>query len=110
MIISDLTYVENISESTSIQGGTGFFPLPSFGIVRKYTQTDMVSVNFNSVNTFQTIIDAPGLNSAAAGAKGDVITGNYPAFSFSKADTLAVAKLYGDSFSLSTSVAVATPY
>ena len=106
MIISDLRYVENISESTSIQGGWGFsYP----GIVRKYTQVDTVTTNFNTINTFSTIIDAPGLNSAAAGAKGDAMTGFHNAFTYTKADTLAVVKLYGDSFSLSTSVAVATP-
>ncbi|MEG4023829.1 hypothetical protein [Microcoleus sp. S13C4] len=95
MIISDLNYLEVVSESTAVQGG--------------FSEYDSVSINFNTTNTFSTSVNSPKTysNSAAAGAKG-VANNNtwFPTYSYTKADTLAVADYLGGSFSGSTSVAV----
>lgn len=112
MIISDLAYVENISESTSVQGGTGSFPFP----FPTYYQFDSVVMSFSSLNNFATTVNSPTTdsNSASAGAKGDAINNSHwPSYSFTKADTIAVTELYGGSFSGSSSAAVinsAWPY
>ena len=95
MIISDLNYLEVVAESTAVQGG--------------WSETDIVNIGFNTVNTFATLVNTPYTltNSAAAGAKG--VANNdtcLPTFSYTKADTLAVADFLGCSFSGSTSVAV----
>jgi hypothetical protein len=95
MIISDLNYME--SAEANVQGGTGFY------------ESDKVDITFNTYNNFATTINNPkaGGNAAAAGAKG--VANNYsgyPTYSFTKADTLAVADYLGGSFSASTSVAV----
>ncbi len=103
MIISDLNHMESISTSRSVAGGTGY---PT------YFQYDLVKIDFNSKNSFQTNVNSPKTfsNSAAAGAKGDAINPyNIPSYSFTKADTLAVTQLGGGSFSASTSVAVINP-
>lgn len=110
MFISDLNYVENLSESTSIQGGT--YSIPSSMIFRSYVESDIVSVNFNSLNNFSTNVNSPYTltNSASAGAKGDAINNfGLPSYSFTKADTVAVTQLWGGSFSASTSAAVINP-
>ncbi|OUC16516.1 MAG: hypothetical protein B0A82_01210 [Alkalinema sp. CACIAM 70d] len=96
MIISDLNYLESVE--AQIEGGT-------YG----FSETDTVSINFNTTNNFATNVNSPYTlsNSAAAGAKG--VANNYtylPTYSYTKADTLAVADFLGGSFSGSTSVAV----
>ena len=93
MIISDLNYME--SAEANVQGG--------------FSETDSVFVNFTTRNTFITTVNSPFTltNSAAAGAKG--VANNFThraTYSFTKADTLAVADYLGGSFSASTSVAV----
>jgi hypothetical protein len=105
MIISDLNYLEAVSASANVEGGTNPY---------SYYENDYVAINFNSYNNFSTSVNSPKTysNSAAAGAKGDAINpyGAYvPSYSFTKADTLAVAQLGGGSFSASTSVAVINP-
>jgi hypothetical protein len=95
MIISDLNYLEFVSEATAVEGG--FF------------ETDIVNISFNTVNTAGTFISSPFAysNSAAAGAK--AVANNdtcLPSYSFTKADTIAVTDLFGGSFSGSTSTAV----
>ncbi|OUC16517.1 MAG: hypothetical protein B0A82_01215 [Alkalinema sp. CACIAM 70d] len=96
MIISDLNYLESVE--TQIEGGTYSF-----------YESDYVSINFNTTNNFATNVNSPKTysNSAAAGAKG-VANNNtwFPTYSYTKADTLAVADFLGGSFSGSTSVAV----
>lgn len=104
MIISDLTYVENISESTSVQGGCWSCE-PEY----TYFQNDFVGINFLTSNAFQTSVNSPmtGSNSASAGAKGEAINNwGLPSYSFTKADTISVTELLGSSFSGSTSAAV----
>ena len=95
MIISDLNYLEVVSEATAVQGG--FF------------ESDAVYVTFSTTNLFSTYVNTPTTysNSAAAGAKG-VANNNtcFPTYSYTKADTLAVADYLGGSFSASTSAAV----
>ena len=95
MIISDLNYLEVVSESTAVQGG--------------FSEFDYVSVNFSTTNQFATFVNSPTTfsNSAAAGAK-SVANNNTPfaTFSYTKGDTLAVADYLGGSFSASTSAAV----
>jgi hypothetical protein len=101
MIISDLNILEVAEEAISIQGGT-IQP-------RSYSETDRISVNFDSFNRFQTSVIDPFTrnNSAAAGAKGDAQNfTNDPTYSFTKADTVAATRYLGDSFSSSTSAAV----
>ncbi len=100
MIISDLNYLEVVSESTAVQGGCN-----------TWSESDYVDLNFDTTNTFTLDINTQlcGLadgNFASAGAKG-VATGDAcsPLNSFTKADTLAVVAYGGDSFSCSTSVA-----
>ena len=95
MIISDLNYLEVVAESTAVQGG--------------WCETDIVNIGFGTTNVFTTIVNSPYTltNSAAAGAKG--VANNdtcYATYSYTKADTLAVADLLGGSFSGSTSAAV----
>ena len=100
MIISDLNYLEVVAESTAVQGGCA---------TPTWSETDIVNIGFNTVNTFATLVNTPYTltNSAAAGAKG--VANNdtcLPTYSYTKADTLAVADFLGGSFSGSTSVAV----
>ncbi|WGV26006.1 hypothetical protein [Halotia branconii] len=102
MIISDLNILESVEETSTIQGGIR---------VRNYNQRDDIRVRFDSNNNFQTVVRDPRTfnNSAAAGAKGDAQNNNYrfiPTYSFTKADTVAVAEYLGESFSASTSAAV----
>ncbi|MDB9446657.1 hypothetical protein [Anabaena sp. CS-542/02] len=105
MIISELNTLETV-EAVSVVGGI---------VNRSYTQTDLVSIAFGSLNAFQTVIASPGNpgnNSAAAGAKADAQNNRsllgLPFFvtSYTKADTMAVTETLGGSFSASTSVAV----
>ncbi len=101
MIISDLNYLEVVSNATVV-GGTGSAP--------GFTEVDSIYINFTTTNSFYTNVNSPKTysNSAAAGAKG-VATNNYffiPTYSYTKADTLAVTEFGGGSFSGSTSVAV----
>jgi len=103
MIIAELNYLEAVSEA-SVQGGTR----PGRNLSSTYTQEDKVTVRFDTTNRFQTIVTAPNNVhniSASAGAKGDAIV-RYDVYSFTKADTLAVVDDKGNSFSLSTSVAL----
>jgi hypothetical protein len=102
MIISDLNILEVVEEAASIQGGIA---------PRSYFESDSVNVNFNSSNNFATFVRDPRTfnNSAAAGAKGDAQNTRFPGvptYSFTKADTVAVADYLGQSFSASTSAAV----
>jgi hypothetical protein len=93
MIISDLNYLE--TAAANIEGG--------------FYEYDYVSVKFDTTNKFTTIVNSPKTysNSAAAGAKGVANNDTYYAtYSFTKADTLAVADYLGGSFSASTSAAV----
>jgi len=106
MIIAELNYLEAVSEA-SVQGGTR----PGRNLSSTYTQEDKVTVRFDTTNRFQTIVTAPNNVhniSASAGAKGDAIVRYYDVYSFTKADTLAVVDDKGNSFSLSTSVALIT--
>ena len=97
MIISDLNHMD--TAESNVQGGTYY----------SFYENDRVDIAFNSFNSFTTVINNPkaGGNAAAAGAKG-VANNNtpFPTYSFTKADTLAVADYLGGSFSASTSVAV----
>jgi hypothetical protein len=97
MIISDLSYLE--VAAANVEGGTSY----------DFEERDLVAITFDTTNKFTTIVNSPYTltNSAAAGAKG-VATNDthYATYSFTKADTLAVADFLGDSFSASTSVAV----
>jgi hypothetical protein len=101
MIISDLNILEVVEETVNIQGGT-IRP-------RNYNESDRINVNFVTTNDFATRVIDPRTfnNSAAAGAKGDAqnFTSD-PTYSFTKADTVAVTRYLGDSFSASTSAAV----
>lgn len=104
MIISDLNYME-VSES-NIKGGT-FKSGNRFE--SSYTQIDKICIDFTSNNNFATSVNSPMTltNSASAGAKGDAINNTWwPTYSFTKADTIAVADFLGGSFSASTSAAV----
>jgi hypothetical protein len=97
MIISDLSYLE--VAAANVEGGTSY----------DFEERDLVAITFDTTNKFTTIVNSPYTltNSAAAGAKG--VANNdtyYPTYSFTKADTLAVADFLGGSFSASTSVAV----
>jgi hypothetical protein len=99
MIISDLSYLE--VAAANVEGGTYSF--------YDFEERDLVEITFNSYNNFATSVNSPSTytNSAAAGAKG--VANNdthHPTYSFTKADTLAVADFLGGSFSASTSVAV----
>ncbi|GBE91019.1 hypothetical protein [Nostoc cycadae] len=105
MIISDLEILE-VVEVANVQGGI---------VTRGYLQNDFVNVNFSSFNRFQTVVVDPRTagNSAAAGAKGDAQNNRRnlfgftdPTYSYTKADTIAVADYLGESFSGSTSVSV----
>lgn len=100
MIISDLNYLESVSEATAVVGG--------------WSETDSVTIEFDTTNTFTLDINTNlcGLddgNYASAGAKGVADAGSYsgcdPLNSFTKADTIAVVTYGGNSFSGSTSVA-----
>lgn len=96
MIISDLNYLESVSEATAVVGG--------------WSETDSVTIEFDTTNSFTLDITSPCLsdgNYASAGAKGVADAGDYCGTlnSFTKADTLAVVTYGGDSFSASTSVA-----
>lgn len=103
MIISDLNYIQSVE--SEVVGGSGY----------TYFQNDYVGIQFDTVNTFKTVIVSPANpdnNSAAAGAKADAsnpYAGYFASNSFTKADTLAVTALGGGSFSASTSVAVISP-
>ncbi|WAL60504.1 hypothetical protein [Thermocoleostomius sinensis] len=102
MIISDLNHLEVVSEANNVQGGTR----PSG---RGFTQVDSVTTTFDTTNRFTTIINPPRdvhNVSAAAGAKGVADVGNRYAYSYTKADTLAVVDYNGNSFSSSSSAAL----
>lgn len=107
MIIADLNYLEVVAEAT-VEGGTGRSGTRVRG--SEYTQTDRVSVTFDTLNRFQTVIFGPfpvHTISAAAGAKGDAIVSPYhEVYSFTKADTLAVTDSFGNSFSSSASASL----
>lgn len=97
MIISDLNYLESVSEATAVVGG--------------WSETDSVTIEFDTTNTFTLDINTNlcGLddgNYASAGAKGVAdANGGSDLNSFTKADTLALATYSGGSVSSSTSVA-----
>ena len=105
MIISDLSFVEVVAEA-NVEGGTYGYP------PRVYNEIDTISINFNSLNTFKTVVVPPSNvynNSAAAGAKGDAVAlYGMPAFTYTKADSGAIAYQLGSSSSFSTSAAVVT--
>lgn len=99
MIISDLNYLESVETSAVVGGSYGGF-----------YESDYVSIEFDTENSFELNIDSPCLddgNYASAGAKGVADSGYFwgTLNSFTKADTLAVVTYGGDSFSASTSVA-----
>ncbi len=103
MIISDLNYLETVSTSSSVEGGTNPY---------SFYENDYVAVSFNSNNNFATYVNSPYTlsNSASAGAKGSAENyTNIPVYSFTKADTLASTSLFGGSISASTSAAVINP-
>jgi hypothetical protein len=106
MIISDLHHLESVATSTAVYGSTGRGG-------RGFTERDLVSTTFETTNKFTTIINAPKdvYNfSASAGAKGVADVGKYSAYgSYTKADTLSVVDIYGNSFSSSSSAALITP-
>ncbi len=92
MIISDLNYLEVLSETVAVQGGL------------KYT------VSFGTKNSFTLKINLPSLspgNYASAGAKAVADPGIYDGTlnNFTMANTLAVVSYGGGSLSSSTSVA-----
>lgn len=108
MIISDLNVLE-VVEAAEVVGGVGG--------TRSFTQSDTANFTFNSLNTFQTIINPQPVatgNAAAAGAKADaynpasgtIVAALFPTRSFSKADTFALTDYLGGSTSGSSSVAV----
>ena len=105
MIISNLNYLESVSENNDVEGGMFASSV--------YSEYDFVSINFNSSNNFSTTVN-PAItwgNNAAAGAKGDAINNTcFPTSSYTKADTVAVTEFLGGSLSASTSVAVINPY
>ncbi|TAE57113.1 MAG: hypothetical protein EAZ87_16900 [Nostocales cyanobacterium] len=108
MIISDLNILENVSGSEVVGG---FFTSGN-NFSSSYDQEDQIKIKFKSKNEFDTIVNTPKTysNSASAGAKGDAINNSFfPTYSFTKADTVAVAKFGGGSFSGSTSAAVINP-
>lgn len=100
MVIADLNYMEVVA--ANVQGGTDR--------VRRFTQVDSVTTTFDTTNKFTTIIYGPApvyTISAAAGAKGVADVGPYhDAYSYTKADTLAVVDAWGNSFSSSASAAL----
>ena len=113
MNISDLSILENIEEAAKIQGGgkkkgrNG-----SSNRELSYYQNDKVKTTFDTTNKFTTIITPPEdvkNISASAGAKGVADVGNNHAYSYTKADTLAVTDYYGNSFSSSASAALISP-
>jgi hypothetical protein len=97
MIISDLNYLEVVS--SEIQGGTG----------NTFTETDKVTIKFSTTNKFKTIVKTDICltgSTASFGAKSSVI-GAYGAYTYTKADGLAVVDLdSGTNFSAATGVAV----
>ncbi len=105
MLISNLNYLESVSENNDVEGGmyAGSY----------YSEFDYVSINFNSSNNFSTTV-SPAItwgNNAAAGAKGDAINNTcFATSSYTKADTVAVTEFMGGSLSASTSVAVINPF
>jgi hypothetical protein len=106
MIISDLNHLEAVSE-IKIEGGSFWSSGNRFN--SSYNQNDNIAITFTSKNNFETKVNSPTThsNSASAGAKGDAINNTYfPTYSFTKADTVAVADFLGGSFSGSTSAAV----
>lgn len=104
MIISDLNHLESVANA-AVYGSTGRS--------RGFSERDYVSTTFETTNKFKTIIEAPKdvYNfSASAGAKGVTDVGKYSAYgAYTKADTLAVVDIYGNSFSSSASAALITP-
>jgi hypothetical protein len=104
MIISDLEILE-VVEVADIQGGRGRGNRKEFDFLEK----DKVVTIFDTTNKFKTVIKAPDdvkNISAAAGAKGVADVGDYEAYTYTKADTLAVTDAYGNSFSSSNSAAL----
>ncbi len=106
MIISELNHLQVIAEAGVVEGGT-YYGYPT------YYEYDKVVVDFTSNNNFHTSAKlTPHFdhNSASAGAKADAIGSPwYYTDSFTKADTLSVAKFGGGSFSASTSSAIIKP-
>ncbi|BCL35673.1 hypothetical protein [Nostoc sp. MS1] len=101
MIISDLEILE-VVEVANVQGGL----VPPY----TYYQNDFISIDFDTTNTFTTVInppDDPTNNSAAAGAKAQTRNFTFfPTRSYTKADTVTVSDYLGGSFASSTSAAV----
>lgn len=108
MLIQELNHLESVA-SASVVYGSGGRSAPG----RVFNQTHNLNTNFNTTNRFETIIKAPSNVhnlSASAGAKGDVIVGHWPVTgSYTKADTLAIVDLFGNSTSYSASAALITP-
>jgi|GEM_PF-5638064 hypothetical protein len=103
MIINELNHLESVSNANAVCGSTGG---------RVFNQTHNLSTNFYTSNKFETVIKPPAdvhNISAAAGAKADAIVGFYPAFTYTKADTLALVDIYGNSTSYSASAALISP-
>ncbi|HIK09416.1 MAG TPA: hypothetical protein IGS52_03985 [Oscillatoriaceae cyanobacterium M33_DOE_052] len=101
MIITDLNHIQ-VVDNNQVQGGWYSSPYT-------YYENDFVQMSFSSNNNFSTSVNSPYTltNSASAGAKGDAINNtNYSTYSYTKADTIAVAEFLGGSFSASTSAAV----
>ncbi len=105
MIISDLNYLESVSEATAVVGGTSCDdPTPT------WSEWDSITIDYTTSNTFNLDIglelDLQCGNFASAGAKGVAdANGGSDLNSFTKADTLALATYSGGSVSSSTSVA-----
>jgi hypothetical protein len=99
MIISDLNHLEVIS--SEIQGGTATPPFT-------FTEIDKVKIKFSTTNKFKTIVKTDihlDASTASFGAKSSVI-GAYGAYTYTKADGLAVVDLdSGTNFSAATGVA-----
>ncbi|SKB15167.1 hypothetical protein PL11201_70014 [Planktothrix sp. PCC 11201] len=105
MIISDLNYLEVVSEATTVFGGCDEPPEPNYN----WSEEDLVSITFETINSFTLNITAPGVpdgNYASAGAKAVADSGTGSGLnSFVKADTLAVTTYGLGGFAGSTSVA-----
>jgi hypothetical protein len=102
MIISDLNHLEVVS--SEIQGGNG----------NTFTETDKVTIKFSTTNKFKTIVKTEICltgSSASFGAKSSVIGAPDGAYTYTKADGLAVVDLSsGTNFSAATGVAVVVQY
>jgi hypothetical protein len=101
MIISDLNYLEVVS--SEIQGGTATPPFT-------FTEIDKVKIKFSTTNKFKTIVKTDiclDASTASFGAKSSVIGAPAGAYTYTKADGLAVVDYgAGNNFSAATGVAV----